>query len=185
VLNQFFNPQTDPFYSIYNVGQYTLAPSKVLWSQVANTLDATVVTSCPVPGTKLEKPIVPDHSLCSISFADLEEAHYVCACLNSSVSRWIVESYIAIHPSPNILGYLPVQKYDPGKPIHRTLADASEKCHRAAADGDGAKVVLLERELDRAVAKLWGVTTDQLNAIQKALAETGNAEKAGTEEDEE
>jgi N-6 DNA Methylase len=177
VLNQFFDPETDPFYSIYNVGHYTLAPAKVLWSQVSNTLEAAVVTTCLVPGTKVEKTIVPDHSLCSISFSDVGEAHYVCACLNSSVSRWIVENYIAIHPSPNILGYLPVQKYDPTKPNHRTLVLKSEECHRAAVSGEGSRVLPHEREVDTIVAKLWGVSDGALRAIQKALSERSNSKR--------
>jgi len=185
VLNQFFDAQTDPFYSIYNVGQYTLAPYKVLWSQVADTLEATVVTKCPVPGTDVEKAIVPDHSLCSISFSDAEEAHYVCACLNSSASRWIVENYIAIHPSPNILGYLPVQKFDHANPIHRVIARTSEECHSAAAKGDRNEVLVLERKVDSAVAKLWGVTDEQLRAVQEALTQSGKADRATKEDEEE
>ena len=74
-----------------------------------------------------------------------------------------------------------MQKYDPAKPIHRTLAQTSEECHRAAAKGGGAEVLLLERKVDSAVAKLWGITDDELKAIQEALVETRSSKRAKNE----
>lgn len=166
LLTQYYDPKVDPFYSIYNVGNYTFAPFKVLWSQVANSLDTTVVSSCFVPNTHEQKVVIPDHSLCSISFYDALEAHYVSACLNSSISRWIVKNYIAMHPSPNIMNYLPVAKYDQANPVHRLLANLSENCHKEALNGDSTKLSNLEGYVDEAVSRLWSITEKQLKRIQ-------------------
>ena len=169
VLAQFFDPDNDPFYAIYNVGDYTFAPYKVLWSQVSNSLDATVVSSLLVPGTSESKIVVPDHSLCSISFQDATEAHYVAACLNNSVARWIVKNYIAMHPSPNIMGYLPVCRYSDSNHLHRSLAELSKKCHAAIAKNDSNTVVELEAEIDIVIAKMWEINGDGLKDLQENL----------------
>jgi len=171
LLAQYYDPKVDPFYSIYNVGTYSFAPFKVLWSQVANSLDTAVVSSCFVPNTHEQKVVIPDHSLCSISFYDAREAHYVSACLNSSISRWVVKSYIAMHPSPNIMNYLPITQYDKSNAVHSMLANLSEECHREALDksADSIKLTDLQEQVDEAVSNLWKITIKQLKRIQNDL----------------
>jgi hypothetical protein len=171
VFRQFFDPQSDPYYSVYDVGNYTFSPWKVLWSQVANSLDAVVVPKLSSPGAKEQKPVIPDHSLCSLSFHDDLEAHYAAACLNSAAASWIVRSYIAMHPSPNIMEYLPVRKFSQSDHEHQGLAKLSKRCHEAAAKGEDQVISATEAEIDEATAKLWGITDDELKAIQDALKE--------------
>jgi type I restriction-modification system DNA methylase subunit len=48
-----------PFYSLYNIGEYTLAPFKVCWREQAEFLTSAVVDHASVAGT--EKVIIPDH----------------------------------------------------------------------------------------------------------------------------
>jgi hypothetical protein len=165
VLAQYFDPENDPFYSIYNVGKYTFAPYKILWSQVADELNAVVVSSSFAPNAANEKVIVPDHSVCSISFHDSFEAHYVCACLNSVIARSIVKNYIAIHPSPNIMHYLPIARYNSKSKIERQLAELSEHCHLATVSGDTAKVKQAEKQIDALTAEMWGITPTQLETM--------------------
>ena len=166
VLAQYFDPARDPFYSIYNVGNYTFAPFKILWSQVADELDAVVISSSLVPNsTGPKKIIVPDHSVCSISFNDQAEAHYVCACLNSVISRSIVKNYIAIHPSPNIMSYLPVAHYNPNNKTHQRLVELSQHCHALVASRGLDSVKEAEREIDRLTAAEWRITATQLEII--------------------
>lgn len=166
LLKQFFDPLHNPFYSVYNVGNYTLSPYKILWSQVANSLNVLVVSELPIPETRIAKIAVPDHSLCSISFYDYFESHYVAACLNNSISRWIVENYIAIHPSPNIMEYLPIERYDASEKIHHQLSQLSIRCHEATANGNEKNTRILETKIDKLVAKLWGLPSKGLQAIQ-------------------
>ena len=167
ILAQYFDPESDPFYSIYNVGRYTFAPYKILWSQVADELDAVVVSSSFAPNLTSEKIIVPDHSVCSISFHDSSEAHYVCACLNSVIARSIVKNYIAIHPSPNIMHYLPIARYNEKIKGHRYLAELSERCHVASLSGEMNLVKDAEKEIDVSTAYEWGIADSQLQAINR------------------
>ncbi len=51
-FKQYFRP-TDPFYSIYNVGPYTMADWKVLWPEVGHTVRAGVCGLAEVEAVKL------------------------------------------------------------------------------------------------------------------------------------
>ena len=111
ILAQFFDPKVDPFYSTYQVGPYSFAPIKVLWRQVADNLDACVASAFEMEGLT-KKPCIPADSLCAVALQTEDEAHYLCAMLNSSISRYVIKSYVAMHPSPHILEYLNIQKWD-------------------------------------------------------------------------
>jgi hypothetical protein len=113
IFQQFYDSEKDPFYALYNVGEYTYSSWKVFWRQVSNTLDTVVVGKQQIDGHGPFKPIIPDHSLCSISFSDKAEANYVCAVLNSVIARFIVANYCALHPSPHIMEYLPIRRICP------------------------------------------------------------------------
>jgi hypothetical protein len=80
---KYFDEKSVPFYSIYNVGPYTLAPSKVMWRQITDKMKAAVVTGADDPhlGYKL---VIPNHKLLFVPCEVQEEAHFICAILNSS-----------------------------------------------------------------------------------------------------
>src|SRR5206468_2962557 len=80
-----------PFYSMYNIREYTITSYKVCWREQAQWLTGAVVGSAKL--VRENKVVVPDHKLMSVSFDDEEEAHYVCAVLNSSISTLVVKSY--------------------------------------------------------------------------------------------
>jgi hypothetical protein len=161
---KFFNPARDPFYSMYNVGPYTLAPYKVAWREVSTDLRAAVVEPCDTG-----RPIVPDHTLIAVKVDSKEEAHYLCTLLNSSVVNFIVRGYVALHPSPHVMKYIPVPKFSAIHEIHRALAKASTKAHRVIKDDQGEAVEEAEAEIDELAAKLWGLKKEELKDIQASL----------------
>ena len=55
--------------------------------------------------------------------------------------------------------------------MHMHVCSLAEKCHKAATEEDSDTVAELEAEIDLAAAKVWGITDDELRAIQDALAE--------------
>lgn len=171
ILDQFFDAGVDPFYSTYQVGPYTFAASKVIWRQVADELDACVALQSEIDGLA-RKPCIPADSLCSIAATSEDEAHYICAMLNSSISRYIIKSYVSLHPSPHILEYLNIRKWNPAEKAFIKLAGLSRECHDAAGKGKRDHVADFETEIDEVAASLWGITGHQLGAIQGALAET-------------
>jgi hypothetical protein len=66
--------------------------------------------------------VVPDHTFVSISTESPSEAHFLCALLNSSTVQYIVQAYIALHPSPHVMKYLPLPRFDPANKFHKVLA---------------------------------------------------------------
>jgi len=167
---QFFDPQKDPFYSIYNVGDYTFAQYKVAWREVATDIRAAVIDS----ETQDQKAVVPDHTLVFVAASSAAEAHFICALLNSSPAGFVVRGYIAMHPSTHVLKYVAIPRYDPNALLsHRALSDLSQQAHAATAAGDAARVRRIEAKVDQMAARLWGLTDAELQEIQESLAELG------------
>jgi hypothetical protein len=168
--------ETGPFYSMFDVGTYTFAPWKVVWREVAHTLDAAVAPPFD------DKPTVPDHTLILIDCASNEEAHYLCAALNSSPVRLGVQAYIVLHPDPHILEHIRIPRFDPKNPVHCRLAELSMQAHEAAKIGDEMRLREIEAEIDRQAAKLWGLSDDELRDIQQSLTELSETPKPTDEE---
>lgn len=171
-MKRYFDPQRDPFYSIYNVAPYTFAPYKVVWPEVAQGINAAVISGC--QGNYLEdKVLIPDHTLILIPCESASEAHFLCASLNSAPSRLVVQAYIALHPSPHVLQHIAVPKFDVGNPVHLQLTMLSQQAHQLAVAGDEADLSAVEAQVDQAAAELWGITHKELQEIRRSLKELG------------
>jgi len=153
--------ETGPFYSMFDVGDYTFAPWKVVWREVSHTLD----TAAAVPSD--DKPTIADHTLITSS----SEAFYVSGLLNSAPSRMAVQAYIVLHPDPHILDRISIPKYAPADPVHQALAEASKEAHEAAAQGDEPRLHEIEEHIDSLAAQLWNLTAEELAEIRRSLAE--------------
>lgn len=161
--------ETGPFYSMFAISDYTFAPYKVVWRYIAEDMIASVV---PSSGLTEKKLIISDHRLMIIPFENLIAAHYVCASLNSSPSRFIVQMYsIGTQISTHVLEHVRVPRFDAENPVHCELAALSQAAHAATSAGDAARVKEIEAEVDRQAAKLWGLTAAELKEIQESLAE--------------
>ncbi|MBU0509278.1 N-6 DNA methylase [bacterium] len=171
---------TDPFYSMYNVGSYTLAKWKVMWPEVGYSVRAAV---CGPQRDDGNTPILPAHTLVFVSLKSAREAYYVCGLLNSCPAQALLRGYIALHPSPHVLELLNIPRFDNDKSTSVSLSDLSRRCHSVAA-GDKVAVRKLEDEIDRLAAKLWGITDSELTAIQEALADLEGTGETEFEEEE-
>jgi hypothetical protein len=164
--------ETGAFYSMFAVGSYTLAPWKVMWPEVGHEVQAGVCK--PVSGEfdLPEHPPLPDHTIVAVSCKlGKPEAYFLAAVLNSSPARSIGLGYIALHPSPHVLTHIAAPKFNPNDTLHLRIANLSERCHDAKATGDEGTIAALESEIDKAATQLWGITDDELKAIQDALME--------------
>lgn len=155
--------ETGPFYSMFDVGDYTFAPWKVVWREVSHTLDTAVA----VPSN--DKPEIADHTLITVECSSGSEAFYVSGVLNSAPSRMAVQAYIVLHPDPHILEHIRIPKYDPADPVHQALAEASKEAHAAAAQGDTKRLSEIEEQIDQLAGKLWVLTRKELVEIHRSL----------------
>jgi len=158
--------ETGPFYSMFDVGDYTFSPYKVVWREQASSLTASIVV------TEAKKPIVPDHKLMMIDFDDKEEAFYVCAMLNSCVAAFAATSYaIEIQFDPHILDNIFIPGFDPKNKNHIHLVELSRLALKLATHDDHGKLKIIEEEIDELAAKIWGLTKEELREIKLSLEE--------------
>ena len=165
-FKQYFDPKTAPFYSIYNVGPYTFAPHKVCWMRVSNDLHAAVPD---------QSSVVPDNSLVAVSVNTSEEAHYVCALLNSPIASYLIKSFSVpgngTWGSPHILTKIRIRKWDKTDTTHCALAASSKALHAATAAGHAAKVEPLEAQNLELAAAYWGLEKSAVADIKASLEE--------------
>jgi hypothetical protein len=157
-----------PFYMLFNVSR-SLSPFKVTWKEQAGGLTVAVIN--PAEDTALKNSaVVLDHKLMFVPCSDEDEAHFICAVLNSSISRLIAISYIVgIQISTHILEHVRVPKYNQDEETHRRLVALSKKAHTFAALGENEKVSKIEEEVDQVVGQIYGLEADQAKEIKDSL----------------
>lgn len=160
--------ETGPFYSMFDVSEYTFTPYKVVWrEQAAEFTVAAVVAE--------DRPIIPDHKLMMVAVESAEEAYYLAGMLGNVVSRYVVASYIlSISTSTAILENLAIPQFDARNRQHEAISDCSRRLHEAAAEGQPLDE--LEDELDRLAAGVFGITEHQLGEIRGSYRELTKAD---------
>jgi len=166
---KYFNNKTDSFFSMFNVGEYTFAPYKVVWSRMGARLEAVVVSSIEDQfiGKKL---LLPQDVLAFIPSYNEAEAHFICAFLNSLLANLILQSLAKGTKSfgtPKFLkDYLKIPKFDPENKVHAGLAELSKEAHERAKKDDKEKLIEIENEIDVYVAKLYGLSQKDFDEIK-------------------
>jgi len=119
-----------PFYAVYNSGDYTFAPYKVVWAELSTTFEAAVLENSSVPLIG-DRPFVPDHKVYFADFTSKDMAHFVCGILNSKIVREYVESHTIQIQVSNIFKHLSIPQYDLNNLQHIKLVELSKKAHSA------------------------------------------------------
>jgi len=162
---------------MFNIGEQSFAPYKVVWKRMASDLEALVLSKVETPVGEKDAILADTTSL--IPFTSEEEAHYVCAILNSSPVRFCVRSYSSAgrgFGAPSIVKYFGMPKYETSNEGHQKLSSLSKKAHVLAKryyeqKGLEAREELkeMEGEIDKAVTKLYGITDEKLEEVKKAV----------------
>jgi len=167
--------ETGPFYSMFNVGDYTFAPWKVVWPNMGNRVSAAVISSAG------EKPILPQHILSLIPTDNAAEAYYISALINSIPFQFAVYAYSQVGSksfgAPEALERIHIPRFNSTDALHRELSQLSRRAHVSAArayrgeEPAQAELEEVEAEIDHAAAHLWGLTDEELREIQASLEE--------------
>jgi hypothetical protein len=129
---------------MYDVGPYTLAPIKVVWRRMDRRINAAVVEPLddPVLGPRA---VIPQETCVLIAAESPDEAHYLCALLNSAMVGFLVSSHSVRggkgFGTPSMLDYLRLRRFDPQDADHAALAALSREAHRRAARGEEASEI--------------------------------------------
>jgi hypothetical protein len=146
------------FYAMFGIGNYTMAKYKVVWKRMTNELSAAVVSEYKTMyGTKL---IVPLDTTSLFAFGREDEAHYVCAILNSKIARDFIKSYASAgrgFGSPSVFKHLAVSRFDKRNAIHVQLAKVSMYLHDLMREEPThvAELEKMEKKVNELTEKLF------------------------------
>ncbi len=158
------------FYSMYDVGPYTTAPHKVVWRRMDRRLSAAVAGEFddPVLG---RRPIVPQETCVLIAAASADEAHYLCALLNSAVLDFLVRAHSVRggkgFGTPGMLQVVRLRRFEPDRRIHAELAALSRQAHAETAHNRDAD--RLQGAIDRAAGKIYALGAGEVAAMRREL----------------
>jgi len=171
-----------PFYWIFNAGP-SLYLYKVVWKRIAGAITgkATNFASAVLGPAETEffgsRSVILNDSLILIPFENKEEAYYVTGILNSSIALLAIASYTyELRQETHITHYIKIPKFVSTNLLHQKLSQLSQKAHKIAKKiyeekKENLKEDLnkVEGEIDKTVAKLYGITDEELEEIKKCL----------------
>jgi len=150
--------QGTEFYAMYGIGEYTFAKYRVVWKRMASKMATVVLSRLRTPYGL--KTAVSTDTTSFFAVHDEKEAHYLCGILNSQ----LIDEYIRSFSSPgrgfgapSVMNYLAIPKFNSNNRIHNRIADLSQRAHRLVTQGKEVEGLLTE--LNRAVERLWNITS--------------------------
>jgi len=158
-----------PFYTMFSVGDYTFAPYKVVWPNIASKITSAVIS------IKDAKPIIPQHIVTLVACESLNEVHYICALMNSTLVNFALQAYSMkggkSFGDPHLLENVRIPKFDPNNKLHLRLSELSQRAHELAKNGEENGLKEVEEEIDEVSAEIWGLTEGELKDIKLSLEE--------------
>ncbi|MCM1222647.1 MAG: N-6 DNA methylase [Lachnospiraceae bacterium] len=160
---KFFNKNTQPYYRLDNVGEYTYAPYKVLWKEQTGSMSAVVVGSYleSIPNAdenlfREDKTIVVDSKVLMLGLDNPSEAYYVCGIMNAEDVVKVIDGYaISTNRGVDVLKYLAIPKFEKDNKLHQDIASLSKKIHLQFKANEIEEIDKLERELNALVRNLF------------------------------
>lgn len=167
---KYFDPAKDPFWTIYNVGPYSVSPFRLVYKELTDFFQCAVVE-------KTKIPVIADTKLRFIECASSEEAHFLCGILNSSPSvlylyataTWV---QTADYQASDI-SRLNLPRFDKSNGTHNEIVHVSQSCHNAVVESNLETVANQEVLLDNIIGRLWGITNREMEDIRESLVDLG------------
>jgi hypothetical protein len=150
---------------MFDVGDYTLKPWKVVWPRIARRLEAAVVSA--IDG----QLVLPQETFSYVGLGNEMEAHYICGVLNSTPFRLAVSSFSQAggksFGTPGILDKVRIPQYDPRHPLHTRITAEAKRLSTGADDSAEP----IHPALDELCRRLWDVTREELRTVETAYRE--------------
>ncbi len=161
-----------PPYMIFRLSPLKMATFKVAYADTVTRLSACVIPP-KVQDTILgTKGVVVDGTADIITIKNEDQAHYVCALLNSAPLRSF--AYTVALPKGGVpykrftnwtVATLPIPPYRPDLKVCKDLTTKSKEAHLAALKNDLTRVQKCEAEIDEMVYPLYGLTKPEVEAL--------------------
>ncbi|MDR0921643.1 MAG: SAM-dependent methyltransferase [Lactobacillales bacterium] len=107
-----------PFYSLYNIGEYTKAPVKLGWKFIGKEFRTFIIPNA--------ERILPDLNVMYIPFENIDEAYYVMAILNSSLVSQYIETSSNWTMSAGVIKNINIKKFNPRNSLHEDLSSGQK-----------------------------------------------------------
>jgi methylase of polypeptide subunit release factors len=161
-----------PFYIMVDIHKHSFAPFKVAWKRMGSEIEAAVLS--PINDSYIgKKPLIPQETISFISLENPEEAHYLCAILNSAEVNTLVKSFSQVggksFATPSILEQIKIPKFDAKNKFHVRLAGLSKEAHELAKKDDKKALTKIEDEIDELVAELYGLSNKELQSLKEQI----------------
>jgi hypothetical protein len=117
-----------PFFAIYNVGNYTFAPYKVIWAEMTGDFAAAVIGTGTVPGYG-KRVYVADHKLYFADFTEPKPAYFLCGLLHSEIVKEMIEAHNVSTNMGDIFKHVSLPRFDAGNKDHINLAILVKHAH--------------------------------------------------------
>ena len=146
------------FYAMFGIGAYTIARYKVVWKRMASDIVAAVISQYKTPFGY--KTVIPTDTTSLFATEKENEAHYLCAIINSTPVRDFIKSYSSAgrgFGAPSVMSHVGISKFDPNNKLHQKLSQLSQTLHDLKAKNDLDDITRLEKEVDRLVFTLFGI----------------------------
>jgi len=104
------------------------------------------------------KPIISTKVTSFIPTNDKDEAHYLCAILNSEIVNNFIKSFSSAgrgFGTPSIMNNFAIPGFNNSNETHKQLAELSEKAHNLVKRGKSIESI--EQKINVVVKKLWNI----------------------------
>jgi len=146
------------FYAMFGIGPYTVARFRVVWKRMAGDLVAAVVSQHKTLFG--HKTIIATDTTSLFPTEREDEAHYLCAIINSKPVREFLKSFSSAgrgFGAPSVMEPVGIPEFDGKNPLHRRLASLSKELHNKKVQGQNMECLALEMEVDDAAGRLFGL----------------------------
>ncbi len=134
-----------PFYDVYNVGDYTFQPWKVVWPEMSTRFYAAVAGSSMVPIVG-SRPYVPDHKVYFAGFDNKEPAYFLCGLLNTLMVREWIESHTVSIQMGDVFKHMTLPEFNAANAGHVSFAVLVEISHE---EHDLARRAILVSQIEQ------------------------------------
>jgi len=144
------------FYAMYGIGEYTFGKYRIAWKRMASKMSAVVLSSIKTDfGTKT---LVSTDTTAFFAVDNKDEAHYVCAILNSEIVNDFIKSFSSAgrgFGAPSIMNNFAIPCFNNSNETHKQLAELSEKAHNLVKRGKSTEDI--EKQINTVVKRLWNL----------------------------
>ena len=159
-----------PYYSMFAVGKYTFSKYKVAWPRMTSTIDAAVVEPSG------HKSVLPQETITFVPVENRDEAHYLCAMLNSNPIGYALAAYSQVggkgFAAPHVMRYLKIPEYDRSNELHAVLSDLSILAHSSMSALGEIKDDELQAKIDETASSVLGLSATESLSILSEFEKT-------------